>query len=102
MRFYEAVIERVRREPGVMNASAVSAMPLHDVGAAGALPFNVEGQQPPPTEDPLADVRIVAPGYFETMKIKLLAGRFLDERDGEKRPAHQRDQRDDGAAVFPE
>ncbi len=84
VRFYEAVIERVRREPGVMNASAVSAMPLHDVGAAGALPFNVEGQQPPPTEDPLADVRIVAPGYFETMKIKLLAGRFLDERDGEK------------------
>ena len=56
-------------------------MPLHDVGAAGALPFNVEGQQPPPTEDPLADVRIVAPGYFETMKIQLLAGRFLDERD---------------------
>ena len=84
--FYEAVLERVKREPGVMNASAVSAMPLHDVGAAGALPFNVEGQQPPPTEDPLADVRIVAPGYFETMKIKLLAGRFLDERDAEVGP----------------
>ena len=86
VRFYEDVIERVRREPGVMNASAVSAMPLHDVGAAGSLPFNVEGQQPPPTEDPLADVRIVAPGYFETMKIKLLAGRFLDERDGDVAP----------------
>jgi putative ABC transport system permease protein len=82
--FYEAVLDRIRREPGITNASAVSAMPLHDVGAAGALPFNVEGQQPPPTEDPLADVRIVAPGYFETMKIKLIAGRFLDERDGEK------------------
>jgi putative ABC transport system permease protein len=86
VRFYEDVLERVKREPGVMNASAVSAMPLHDVGAAGALPFNVEGQQPPPTEDPLADVRIVAPGYFETMKIKLLAGRFLDERDGDVGP----------------
>ena len=84
--FYEAVLERVRREPGVITASAVSAMPLHDVGAAGALPFNVEGQQPPPTEDPLADVRIVAPGYFETMKIQLLAGRFLDERDAEVGP----------------
>ncbi|MEP6783525.1 MAG: ADOP family duplicated permease, partial [Acidobacteriota bacterium] len=82
--FYEAVLERVRREPGIINASAVSATPLHDVGAAGALPFNVEGQQPPPTEDPLADIRIVAPGYFETMKIKLIAGRFLDERDGDK------------------
>jgi putative ABC transport system permease protein len=86
VRFYEAVIERVRREPGVTSASAVSAMPLHDVGVAGALPFNVEGQQPPPTEDPLADVRIVAPGYFETMKIRLLAGRFLDERDAEVGP----------------
>ena len=84
--FYEAVLERVKREPGVMSASAVSAMPLHDVGAAGALPFNVEGQQPPTTEDPLADVRIVAPGYFETMKIKLIAGRFLDERDADVGP----------------
>jgi putative ABC transport system permease protein len=86
VRFYEDVIERMRRAPGVTNASAVSAMPLHDVGAAGALPFNVEGQQPPPTEDPMADVRIVAPRYFETMKIQLLAGRFLDERDDEKAP----------------
>ena len=86
VRFYESVLERVQREPGVIKASAVSAMPLHDVGAAGALPFNVEGQMPPPTEDPLADVRIVAPGYFETMKIKLIAGRFLDERDAEVGP----------------
>jgi putative ABC transport system permease protein len=84
--FYEAVIERMRRAPGVASASAVSAMPLHDVAAAGALPFNVEGQQPPATEDPLADVRIVAPRYFETMKIKLLAGRFLDERDADQSP----------------
>jgi putative ABC transport system permease protein len=81
VRFYEDVIERLRRQPGVVNASAVSAMPLHDVGVAGSLPFNVEGQPPPRTEDPMADVRMVAPGYFETMKIQLLAGRFLDERD---------------------
>ncbi len=75
--------------PGVTGASAVSAMPLHDVGAAGALPFNVAGSAPPPdTEDPLADVRIVAPGYFETMKIALLEGRFLDARDA--RPARAR------------
>ncbi len=85
-RFYEDVVERLRRAPGVTGASAVSAMPLHNVGAASALPFTVAGQPPPPTEDPLADVRIVAPGYFETMKIALLAGRYLDERDVETRP----------------
>ena len=86
VRFYEDVIERLRRAPGVNSASAVSAMPLHNVGAASALPFSVAGQPPPPTEDPLADVRIVAPKYFETMKIALLEGRFLDERDSEDGP----------------
>ncbi len=85
-RFYEDVVERLRRAPGVTGASAVSAMPLHNVGAAGALPFTVAGQPPPDTEDPLADVRIVAPGYFDTMKIALLDGRFLDERDVETGP----------------
>jgi putative ABC transport system permease protein len=85
-RFYEDVIERLRRAPGVTNASAVSTLPMSDVGMAMALPFNVEGQQPPRGEDPLADVRIVAPGYFETMGIRLLEGRFLDERDVEAAP----------------
>jgi putative ABC transport system permease protein len=86
VRFYESAIERLRRAPGVNAASAVSALPLQDVGAAGALPFTIEGQQPPKTEDPLADVRIVAPEYFETMKIQLLEGRFLDSSDAEQGP----------------
>ncbi len=86
VRFYEDVIERLRRAPGVTAASAVSSLPLQDVGAASALPFTVEGQQPPRGEDPLADVRMVAAGYFETMKIPLLSGRFLDERDALEAP----------------
>jgi putative ABC transport system permease protein len=85
-RFYETVIERLQQSPGIRNASAVSTLPMSDVGQAMALPFNVEGQPPPPSEDPLADVRIVAPAYFDTMKIALLAGRFLDERDTQDRP----------------
>ncbi len=83
IRFYEDVIERLRRAPGVTAASAVSTLPMSEVGTTMALAFNVEGQPPPSTEDPLADVRVVAPGYFETMKIPLLAGRFLDERDAQ-------------------
>ena len=86
VRFYEDVVDRLRRSPGITSASAVSVLPMSDVGQAMALPFNIEGQQPPRTEDPLADVRIVAPGYFETMKIPLLKGRFLDERDAQQAP----------------
>ena len=85
-RFYEDVIEGLRRLPGVRAASAVSALPMSDVGMAMALPFNVEGQPPPRGEDPLADVRIVAPGYFDTMRIRLVAGRFLDDRDVDAAP----------------
>jgi putative ABC transport system permease protein len=84
VRFYEDVVDRLRQAPGVTNASAVSTLPMSEVGQAMALPFNVEGQQPPANEDPLADVRIVAPRYFETMKIRLLEGRFLDDRDAEQ------------------
>ena len=86
VRFFEDSIERLRREPGVSAASAVSALPMHAATTASALPFSVEGQPPPKTEDPWADVRIVAPRYFETMKIALLDGRFLDERDAQGAP----------------
>jgi putative ABC transport system permease protein len=86
VQFFDDVVERVGTTPGVSSASAVSVLPMNDVGVASALPFSVEGRQPPTTEDPLADVRIVAPGYFETMKIRLLEGRFLDARDGVDSP----------------
>jgi putative ABC transport system permease protein len=86
VRFYQDVVERLRQAPGVNNASAVSTLPMSEVGQAMALPFNVEGHLPPANEDPLADVRVVAPRYFETMQIRLLEGRFLDERDASQAP----------------
>ena len=85
-RFYDEVLERLRRAPGIRSASAVSALPLQNVGAASSLPFTVEGQQPPPAEDPMAEVRMVAAGYFETMRIPLVEGRYLDDRDADTGP----------------
>jgi putative ABC transport system permease protein len=86
VQFYEDVVSRLRSTPGVENASAVSVLPMFEVGAPSALPFSVEGQPPPKTEDPLAEVRIVLPLYFETMKIRLIEGRLLDERDSTDAP----------------
>tara|TARA_B100002003_G_scaffold251849_1_gene298106 strand:+ start:7 stop:1338 length:1332 start_codon:yes stop_codon:yes gene_type:complete len=84
VQFFEDVIERLRQAPGVESASAVSSLPMQSLGIARALPFTVEGQPPPEDEDPRADVIMVAAGYFETMKIPLRSGRFLDERDTEE------------------
>jgi putative ABC transport system permease protein len=83
IRFYEDVVDRLRQSPGVRSASAVSVLPMSNVGQAMALPFAVEGREPPASEDPIADVRVVAPGYFETMRIPILEGRYLDERDAQ-------------------
>ena len=86
VRFFEDVIDRLRQAPGVESASAVSSLPMQSLGIARALPFTVEGQPPPEGEDPRADVIMVASGYFETMKIPLRQGRFLDERDTTEAP----------------
>jgi putative ABC transport system permease protein len=67
--------------------AAVSTLPMYPVGIDFALPFTVEGQAAPANgEEPRADVRVATPKYFETMKIPLLEGRSIDERDRQGTP----------------
>jgi putative ABC transport system permease protein len=82
MRFYKDAIHRVAALPGVESAAAVSALPMYPVGIDFALPFTIEGKAAPANgEEPRADIRMATPRYFETMKMALLKGRFIDERD---------------------
>jgi len=49
--------------------------------------FTVEGQPPPPGEqEPLAEMRLVTPGYFTALKIPLIAGRLFDRGDIKQAP----------------
>ena len=81
-RFFMEAIRKVASLPGVQSAAAVSALPMYPVGIDFALPFTVEGKAPPANgEEPRADIRMATPGYFQTMKIALLRGRVIDERD---------------------
>ena len=86
-RFYMDAIRRVASLPGVRSAAGVSALPMYPVGIDFALPFTIDGK-PAPTngEEPHADIRTATPGYFETMKIALLRGRLIDERDRQGAP----------------
>jgi predicted permease len=79
--FNGAVLQNLRAIPGVQTASMVSAMPLEGESW-------IEGIQRvdrPDREAPLINLRWVSPGYFETMREKLLAGRFFEERDRDLR-----------------
>jgi putative ABC transport system permease protein len=81
-RFYADAIRRIGGYPGVTAAAAVSALPMYPVGIDFALPFTIDGKAPPTNgEEPRADIRMATPGYFETMKMRLVDGRFLDSRD---------------------
>jgi hypothetical protein len=71
----------------VHSAAGVSALPMYPVGIDFALPFTIEGHAAPTNgEEPRADIRTATPGYFETMKIALLKGRFIDSRDRQGAP----------------
>ena len=59
-------------------------------GAVTSLPFtssvgwgsiNVEGWTPAPGQELQVDIRGVTPGYFQTMRIPLIHGRFLEDPD---------------------
>jgi putative ABC transport system permease protein len=81
-RFYMDTIRRVGAIPGVHSAAGVSTLPMYPVGIDYALPFTIDGHAAPTNgEEPRADIRTATPGYFETMKIALLDGRFIDGRD---------------------
>ena len=82
---YTTLYERLRALPGVTHAGAVNTLPLADFFAWG--PVTVDGRIPPPGEQFVnADQRVASPGYFETMRIPLVRGRFFNVDDHAKNP----------------
>jgi putative ABC transport system permease protein len=72
--FFREAVANLRTLPGVSSASAVSALPFADLGAATS--FAIEGRPAPAAGDePVTDVRVVDEEYFRTMSIPVLAGR---------------------------
>ena len=78
--FYEQLWDRIRQLPGVESTGGVSVLPLSGSLSWGNI--SIEGYVPEAGQSMIqADRRFATVGYFETMKIPLIAGRFFSEQD---------------------
>jgi putative ABC transport system permease protein len=82
--FYEAMLERVRAMPGVVNAGAVAGLPFGGQDARTAV--QIEGRVPPPGERTRAHPRLVSAAYLQTLGVPVVRGRALTERDAAGAP----------------
>ena len=78
--FFTDALQRIRALPGVVEAGAISDFFIHRqpdfrIALEGQPPRRPADAAPPLTADN------VLPGYFEAMRIPLLRGRLLEERD---------------------
>jgi putative ABC transport system permease protein len=82
--FFEELLERTRRLPGVVSAGLASTIPLLNAESDGPVPIEVreanaiqhgEAKPNPPV------IRIVTPDYFRTVGASILNGRDFKEQD---------------------
>src|SRR6266404_9344652 len=77
--FMHGLQERLRAIPGVQAVSASTTLPLD--GSANAIRWGTEQAKADPSKFQAADVEIVLPGYFETLRTPLIAGRTFTDAD---------------------
>jgi putative ABC transport system permease protein len=78
--FFSQVKEKIAALPGAQSVGLSSGLPLGSNGWQTS--FTVVGQpEPPPGQAPSMEACLADIGYFETMRIPLLRGRWFDERD---------------------
>src|SRR5438093_5940205 len=82
IQFYDQLLTRVRSLPGVKGAALTSDLFLSNTPNSGT--FTLEDRPPfPPSEEIEATGDLVSPGFFETMQVRLVHGRFFDSSDKE-------------------
>lgn len=85
--FFRQLVDRLQALPGVTAAGATSAIPLR--GNPMISSIHIEGQLETEmdfTNVPVARFNSVTPGYFTALRVPLIEGRLLDQRDGADAP----------------
>ena len=85
--FFSQLATQLQALPGVASAGVTAWIPMR-----GVTMFSLIGMEGQPWPDfswanvPSASVNAVTPGYFAALRVPLIAGRFLDERDAADAP----------------
>jgi predicted permease len=79
----DELLSRIRAEPIVAAAGAIHTLPI--AGISSVRPYAVAGHTPS-QDEPMAQYRIVTPGYFDALGIPVVTGRDFGERDGADAP----------------
>jgi putative ABC transport system permease protein len=82
--FHRTFRQRLGELPGVTQVGATRALPLS--GTIGDWSITLEYRATQPGENPNGDWQVVAPGYFESMGMKLVRGRTFTDADNENAP----------------
>jgi len=74
--YIQQVLDEVRAVPGVQDSAVATAIPLR--GWGDGMPFRMPEK---PDEIVGTGFKIITPGYFRTLGLRLVAGRLLDDHD---------------------
>ncbi len=100
VQFFDRLKESVEGLPGVQSVGLINRLPI--LGAGGNVAIWAPERPPATNRDaPWADRRVVAPGYFETMRIPLVEGRAFQDSDDPESPPVIILSRSTAEAVFP-
>jgi len=82
--FYKKLLDRVSALPGVQSAGAAWWIPLS--GSDIGFTFNIEERPVPTAQQPVAQVNVVTPNYFQTVRVPIRQGRAFTEHDERTAP----------------
>ena len=82
--FYKKLLDHVSTFPGMQSVGAAWWIPLS--GSEISFDFNVEEHPVAPGQQPVAQVNVVTPNYFQTLRVPIRRGRALTERDDRTAP----------------
>lgn len=85
MDFYENTLRELHSLPGVHSVAAASVLPVS--GQGSVIHFNIQGRPPRNgSEYIMANYRTISSEYFQTLRIPLLQGRWIESTDRENSP----------------